>query len=117
MYSSRRAAGYGTVSVGTTSFWVGRAPSGVGVTPGSTGVTPGSTGDAPGGPSRWSTERTAEWVPLKPELVIEVRYDQVTAGRFRHGVKLVRWRPDKAPRQCTCEQIKPRRFAKALASG
>lgn len=67
----------------------------------------GFTGNAPGGPSRWSTERTGEWVPLKPELVVEVRYDQVTGGRFRHGTKLVRWRPDKAPAQCTFEQIEP----------
>jgi ATP-dependent DNA ligase len=67
----------------------------------------GFSGDAPGGPSRWSTERTGDWVPLKPELVVEVRYDQVTGGRFRHGTRLVRWRPDKAPAQCTCEQIRP----------
>jgi ATP-dependent DNA ligase len=66
----------------------------------------GFSGDAPGGPSRWSTERSAEWVPLKPELVVEVRYDQVTGDRFRHGTRLVRWRPDKAPRQCTFEQIR-----------
>jgi ATP-dependent DNA ligase len=65
----------------------------------------GFTGDAPGGPSRWSTERTAAWVPLKPELVVEVAFDQVTGGRFRHGTRLIRWRPDKAPRQCTMEQI------------
>jgi ATP-dependent DNA ligase len=67
----------------------------------------GFSGDAPGGPSRWSTERTGDWVALKPELVVEVRYDQVTGGRFRHGTRLVRWRPDKAPAQCTCEQIRP----------
>jgi ATP-dependent DNA ligase len=66
---------------------------------------PGFTGDAPGGPSRWSTERSAEWVPLRPELVAEVRYDHVSGGRFRHGTKFLRWRPDKAPRQCTFEQI------------
>jgi ATP-dependent DNA ligase len=66
---------------------------------------PGFTGNAPGGPSRWSTERSAEWQPLKPVLVVEVRYDQVTAGRFRHGTKLLRWRPDKSPAQCTCEQL------------
>lgn len=65
----------------------------------------GFTGDAPGGPSRWSTERSGAWVSLKPELVVEVSYDQVTGGRFRHGTRLVRWRPDKAPAQCTCEQI------------
>lgn len=66
---------------------------------------PGFTGDAPGGPSRWSTERSVSWEPLRPELVVEVRFDQVTAGRFRHGTRLLRWRPDKAPRQCTLEQI------------
>ena len=66
---------------------------------------PGFTGSAPGGPSRWSTERSAEWQPLRPELVVEVRYDQVTGDRFRHGTKLLRWRPDKAPRQCTFEQV------------
>ena len=66
---------------------------------------PGFTGNAPGGPSRWSTERSGEWEPLKPELVVEVRFDHVSAGRFRHGTKLMRWRPDKAPRQCTYEQI------------
>ena len=66
---------------------------------------PGFTGNAPGGPSRWSTERSAEWQPLRPELVVEVRYDHVTGDRFRHGTKLMRWRPDKAPRQCTFEQM------------
>ena len=68
---------------------------------------PGFTGNAPGGPSRWATERSAEWQPLKPQLVVEVLYDQVTAGRFRHGTKLIRRRPDKAPRQCTMEQLAP----------
>ena len=68
---------------------------------------PGFTGKAPGGPSRWSTERTGEWEPVKPKLVVEVRYDHVTGDRFRHGTKLVRFRPDKAPRQCTFEQIEP----------
>jgi ATP-dependent DNA ligase len=67
---------------------------------------PGFTGDAPGGPSRWSTERSGDWQPLKPELVVEVRYDHVSGGRFRHGTKLMRWRPDKAPRQCGCEQLR-----------
>jgi len=66
---------------------------------------PGFTGDAPGGPSRWSTERSAEWEPLRPELVIEVRYDHFTQGRFRHGTKLLRWRTDKRPDQCTYEQL------------
>jgi len=67
----------------------------------------GFTGSAPGGPSRWSGERSTEWTPLRPELVVEVRYDHVTGQRFRHGTKVVRWRPDKAPRQCTMEQLRP----------
>ena len=66
---------------------------------------PGFTGSAPGGPSRWSTERSTEWEPLKPSLVVEVEYDHVTGDRFRHGTKFVRFRPDKAPKQCTFEQI------------
>jgi ATP-dependent DNA ligase len=66
---------------------------------------PGFTGRAPGGPSRWSTERTGEWEPLKPTLVVEVRYDHFSAGRFRHGTSFLRFRPDKAPRQCTFEQV------------
>ncbi len=66
---------------------------------------PGFTGQAPGGPSRWSTERSAEWHPLAPRLVIEVQYDHFTGGRFRHGTKFVRWRPDKPPRQCTMDQL------------
>ena len=66
---------------------------------------PGFTGKAPGGPSRWSTDRSSEWEPLKPELVVEVRYDHVSGDRFRHGTGFVRWRPDKSPRQCTSEQI------------
>ena len=66
---------------------------------------PGFTGDRPGGPSRWATERSSEWQPLKPSLVAEVRYDHVTGDRFRHGTKFLRWRPDKKPRQCTFEQI------------
>ena len=75
---------------------------------------PGFTGGAPGGPSRWSTDRSAQWQPLRPKLVVEVRYDHVTGDRFRHGTRLVRWRPDKPPRQCTFDQLaKPRA---ALAS-
>ncbi|HYD05454.1 MAG TPA: ATP-dependent DNA ligase [Reyranella sp.] len=66
---------------------------------------PGFTGDAPGGPSRWSTERSAEWQPLKHKLVAEVQYDHVTGNRFRHGTRFVRWRPDKRPRDCTLEQL------------
>lgn len=70
---------------------------------------PGFTGRAPGGPSRWSTKRSSEWNPLSPELVVEVQYDHFTGGRFRHGTKFMRWRPDKAPRQCTMDQVIRRR--------
>jgi ATP-dependent DNA ligase len=63
------------------------------------------TGRAPGGPSRWSSERSGQWEAVKPELVVEVRYDHVTNDRFRHGTTLMRWRPDKAPRQCTFERL------------
>ncbi len=68
---------------------------------------PGFTGSAPGGPSRWNSERSMAWEPLKPALVLEVRYDQVTGHRFRHGTGFLRWRPDKDPRQCTYEQLAP----------
>ncbi|MGZ2411755.1 ATP-dependent DNA ligase [Sphingomonas sp. F9_3S_D5_B_2] len=66
---------------------------------------PGFTGSAPGGPSRWNTERSMAWEPLKPKLVVEVRYDQVTGRRFRHGTGFLRWRPDKDPNQCTFQQL------------
>jgi ATP-dependent DNA ligase len=66
---------------------------------------PGFTGKAPGGPSRWNDGKESEWFPVKPELVVEVTYDQVTSARFRHGTGLVRWRPDKAPQQCRMEQL------------
>ena len=66
---------------------------------------PGFTGEAPGGPSRWSTERTAEWQPLRPSLVVEVRYDHVIGNRFRHGTTIVRWRPDKDATQCRMDQL------------
>jgi ATP-dependent DNA ligase len=68
---------------------------------------PGFTGKSPGGPSRWSTERGGEWESLRPKLVVEVRFDHVIGDRFRHGTKLLRWRPDKAPKQCTSDQIAP----------
>ena len=65
----------------------------------------GFTGHAPGGPSRWSTDRSGEWEALKPKLVCEVRYDHFSGGRFRHGTKFLRWRPEKSPRSCTYEQV------------
>ena len=66
---------------------------------------PGFTGKAPGGPSRWSTKRSAEWEPIDPVLVVEVEFDHYTGGRFRHGTRFIRWRPDKSPRSCTLEQV------------
>jgi ATP-dependent DNA ligase len=69
---------------------------------------PGFTGRAPGGPSRWSTKRSSEWQPLARGLVVEVQYDHFSDGRFRHGTKFLRWRPDKAPKQCTFEQVERR---------
>jgi ATP-dependent DNA ligase len=75
---------------------------------------PGFTGNAPGGPSRWSTERTGEWEPVAPKIVVEVAYDHFTGGRFRHGTRFLRWRPDKAPRQCAMDQVEHRE-GKSLA--
>jgi ATP-dependent DNA ligase len=69
---------------------------------------PGFTGNAPGGPSRWSTERSGEWEPVDPKIVVEVTYDHFTGGRFRHGTKIVHWRKDKSPRQCTVDQVEGR---------
>jgi ATP-dependent DNA ligase len=69
---------------------------------------PGFTGNAPGGPSRWSTERSGEWEPVDPRVVVEVTYDHFTGGRFRHGTRIMRWRKDKAPRQCTLDQVEGR---------
>lgn len=63
------------------------------------------TGATPGGPSRWATTRSSQWQPLKPKFVVEVSYNHVTGGRFRHGTTIVRWRPDKKPKQCTMDQI------------
>jgi ATP-dependent DNA ligase len=67
---------------------------------------PGFTGNAPGGQSRWSTERSTQWCPLKPRLVIEVCYDHFSGERFRHGTSILRWRPDKSPTQCTLDQLR-----------
>jgi len=66
---------------------------------------PGFTGDKPGGRSRWATARSTEWTPLRPELVVEVSFDHVSGGRLRHGTRLLRFRPDKAPAQCRMNQI------------
>jgi ATP-dependent DNA ligase len=68
---------------------------------------PGFTGKTPGGPSRWSQGRSTEWEPLRPSLVCEVRYDHFSGGRFRHGTRFLRWRPDKKPESCTHAQLGP----------
>jgi ATP-dependent DNA ligase len=64
----------------------------------------GFTGKRPS-ESRWNARRSEGWAPLKPRLVVEVQYDQVTESRFRHGTRLLRWRPDKKPAQCTFDQL------------
>lgn len=64
------------------------------------------TARSPGGPSRWNRGMESEWFPVAPKLVLEVEFDHVTNGRFRHGTKPLRFRPDKAPRQCTTEQLR-----------
>ncbi|MGC2405012.1 MAG: ATP-dependent DNA ligase [Candidatus Cybelea sp.] len=66
---------------------------------------PGFTGASPGGPSRWRRAENAEWFPVRPEIVVEVAFDHVTGHRFRHAARLLRWRPEKPPRQCTMEQL------------
>jgi ATP-dependent DNA ligase len=67
----------------------------------------GFSGASPGGPSRWNAgdPSASEWIPLLPKLVVEVSYDHFSGSRFRHGTKLLHWRPDKSPRQCTKDQI------------
>jgi ATP-dependent DNA ligase len=59
----------------------------------------------PGGPSRWSGGRSGDWEPVRPELVCEVEYDYFSQGRFRHGSKFLRWRPEKKPKQCNLTQV------------
>jgi ATP-dependent DNA ligase len=62
-------------------------------------------GRAPGMPSRWRSGKDDDWRPLRPELVAEVAYNQVEAGRLRHVATMVRWRPDKDPRACTMDDL------------
>ncbi len=65
----------------------------------------GFSGAAPGGPSRWARGRDTGWVAVRPSLVVEVAFRHVSGGRFRHGTRLVRLRPDKLPEQCRLEQL------------
>ena len=71
----------------------------------------------PGGPSRWASDRSGDWEPVKPVLVCEVEYDYFSQGRFRHGSKFLRWRPDKAPEQCTLDQVLPRKNRRGKGLG
>ena len=59
----------------------------------------------PGGQSRWSGDKQLDFVAVRPELVVEISYDQLTGNRFRHAARLERWRPDKNPRDCTLDQL------------
>ena len=56
-------------------------------------------------PSRWAADRDLQWIGLRPELVIEVTFDHVSGDRIRHGAKIVRWRDDKDPKDCTFDQL------------
>ena len=76
---------------------------------------PGFTGRAPGGKSRWATERSTEWTPVRPELVVEVQFDHFSGDRFRHGTKFLRFRPDKLPEKCTLRQVKRESKASILS--
>jgi ATP-dependent DNA ligase len=69
-------------------------------------LAPYETGErGSGDPSRWTSGRELEWVTLRPELVVEISFDHVSAGRIRHGAKLLRWREDKKPKECTFDQL------------
>ena len=69
-------------------------------------LAPYETGErGSGDPSRWSAGRELEWIALRPELVVEIDFDHVSAGRIRHGARLRRWRDDKDPRECTFDQL------------
>jgi ATP-dependent DNA ligase len=65
----------------------------------------GSMGRLPGSAGRWEPGMELDWVPLRPELVCEVAYDQVGAGRWRHPGRFLRWRPDRDARSCTLDQL------------
>jgi ATP-dependent DNA ligase len=69
-------------------------------------LAPYETGErGSGDPSRWSAGKELEWISLRPELVVEIDFDHVAAGRIRHGAKLRRWREDKPPEHCTFDQL------------
>ena len=67
---------------------------------------PGFTGKKPGGLTRWSAKQSMEWTPVENKLVAEVQFDHFTGGRFRHGTKFLKWRPEKSPKDCTIKQVR-----------
>lgn len=78
----------------------------------------GAEARAPGAVSRWTGDKDQSWTPVKPGVVVEVSYDQLEGDRFRHATRFHRWRPDKAPEDCTMEQLeRPEgpRFAEVVA--
>ena len=104
----RRHLVHGSTSAGswsTRSRRCGRTPSTA--TRGASGPRPRPThgGRMPGGVSRWNAKKDLSWEPLRPELVAEVGYEHVLAGRFRQPARLVRWRPDREPASCTYDQL------------
>jgi ATP-dependent DNA ligase len=68
-------------------------------------------GRLPGSAARWTPDMEHDWLPLRPERVVEVGFDQVDGDRFRHPARLIRWRPDRTAASCSLDQIlsKPRR--------
>jgi ATP-dependent DNA ligase len=69
------------------------------------GETEGPERRMPGAVSRWNAKKDLSWVPLRPELVVEIKYDQLEGRRLRHTGQFLRWRPDKSPEQCTYDQL------------
>ena len=59
----------------------------------------------PGGQSRWNAKKDLSFTPLRIELVVEVAYERVDYGRFRHSARFQRWRPDRDPSSCTFDQL------------
>jgi ATP-dependent DNA ligase len=59
----------------------------------------------PGAVSRWNAKKDLSWVPLRPELVVEIKYDQLEGRRLRHTGQFLRWRPDREPLSCTYDQL------------
>ena len=69
-------------------------------------VEPRATGETwDGEPTRWRSGTPAPWIIVEPELVVEVNYEHASNGRIRHGARLLRWRSDKAPGECSLDQL------------